>query len=133
VIQPAVQLPTKGMTRPHQSDGTKRKRVNMRDLAWTSMRIYKRFTTANIVATSGIGHDNLRKYIKALHRAGYLRLERPCQLGKSRGHAIWRLARDSGVKHPLPRRNNSGIWDQNQGKFYPCRTDTDIKRVHVTF
>lgn len=95
-----------------------RKRIDARDLAWTAIRIHKRFTSSNIAATTGISANNLRMYLKALQKAGYLKIERPRQSGKSLGHAIWRLVRNTGPRHPLPRRDNTGVWDQNQQTLY---------------
>lgn len=107
------------MARTEGSHTTKRARVDARDLAWTAIRIHKRFTSANIASTTGVRRDNLKHYLKALRLAGYIRIERPTQSGKSMGHAVWRLTRDTGPKHPLPRRDQSGVWDQNQQILYP--------------
>jgi hypothetical protein len=107
------------MPRTEGSHTTRRKRVDVRGIAWAAMRIHKRFTTANIRATTGIGQTNLEKYIKVLHRSGYLKLERPRQLGRSLGHAVWRLVRDTGPQYPIPRKDQSGVWDQNQQTLYP--------------
>jgi len=111
------------MARPEGSPTTKRKRVDMRELAWTAIWQHKRFTTFNIRAATGISENNLRMYLQALERAGYIRIERQRQSGKSMGHAVWRLCRWTGVQHPLPRRDGSGVWDQNQQKLYPYREE----------
>ena len=47
--------------------------------------VFKVFTTEQIEATAGITRDNLRKYIKALHKSSYLRIARPKQNGRSQG------------------------------------------------
>lgn len=107
------------MARTDGSHTTRRQRVDVRDLAWTAMRIHKRFTSANIAATTRVGKANLLKYLKSLQRAGYVRIERARQSGKSRGHAVYRLTRDTGVLHPIPRKDESGVWDQNQQTLYP--------------
>ena len=111
------------MARTEGSHTTTRTRVDTRALAWAAMRVHKRFTSANIASVTGIKRDNLKKYISALHRAGYLKQERPHQAGKSLGHAIWRLVRYTGPKHPLPRRDGSGMWDQNQQALYPYKEE----------
>lgn len=90
-----------------------------RQQAWNAMITHKRFTTADILTTADIGKYNLRAYLRALHRAGYLRLDRPRQSGKTLGHAVWRLVRHTGPKHPLPRRDNSGVYDPNEDRLYP--------------
>lgn len=104
---------------------TQRRRdtLDIRQKAWGSMRVFKVFTTAQIIATSGIAHDNLHKYCKALRRAGYLRLVRPKQNGKSEGHALWRLARNSGTLAPIVRRSGSGVYDPNHDVLYPYREE----------
>lgn len=87
------------------------------------MRVFKVFTTAQIIATSGIEKANLRKYLQSLRRAGYTCIAQPKRNGKSQGHALWRLTRDSGPKHPLPRRDGTGVYDPNHGVVYPYREE----------
>ncbi len=87
---------------------------DIRQRAWQAMRIMKRFTTFDIRATAGIGESNLRNYIKALHKAGYLALVKERRSGENLGHAVWRLARDSGPKHPILR-VEGGMFDPNTG------------------
>lgn len=104
---------------------TQRRRagLDVRQHAWSSMRVFKVFTTEQIEATAGITRDNLRKYIKALRKSGYLRLVRPKQNGKSQGHAIWRLIRNSGARAPIVRMDGSGVYDPNHGVVYPYREE----------
>jgi len=83
------------------------------------MRVFKVFTVVQILSVAEIGRPNLRKYMKFLLRAGYLRIARPKQNGKSEGHTVWRLVRSSGPKHPLPRRDGSGVYDPNHDALYP--------------
>jgi len=87
------------------------------------MRVFKVFTTAQIEAAAGVGRANLRKYLQALKRAGYLRIARPKQNGKSEGHAVWGLSRNSGPKHPLPRRDGTGVYDPNHDTLYLYREE----------
>jgi hypothetical protein len=97
--------------------------LDIRQQAWNSIRVLKRFTTAQIEATAAISRDNLRKYLKALHQTGYLVQVRPKQNGKSLGHAVWRLARDSGPRAPIGRTDGSGVYDPNQDTLYPYRME----------
>jgi hypothetical protein len=92
---------------------------DQRRKAWLAMRTHKRFTSRDIESTAGITFENLKKYLKALRRSGYLMLERPRQSGKTMGHAIWRLVRCTGPLNPLPRWDGTGVWDQNEQKLYP--------------
>lgn len=97
--------------------------LDIRQQAWNSIRVIKRFTSAQIEATAAISRDNLRKYLKALHQTGYLVQVRPKQNGKSLGHAVWRLARDSGPSAPIVRTDGSGVYDPNQDHLYPDRPE----------
>lgn len=106
-----------GMTQRHRAG------LDVRQQAWASMRVFKVFTTEQIEATAGITRDNLRKYVKALHRAGYLCIARPKQNGKSQGHAIWRLARNSGTRAPIVRMDGSGVYDPNHDALYSYREE----------
>jgi hypothetical protein len=104
---------------------TQRRRVGLdvRQHAWSSMRVFKVFTTEQIEATAGITRDNLRKYIKALHKSSYLRIARPKQNGRSQGHTVWRLIRDSGARAPIVRMDGSGVYDPNHDVVYPYREE----------
>lgn len=94
---------------------------SIRQRAWTAMRIFKIFTVAQIEATAEIERDNLRKYLKSLHRAGYLVLHRPKSNGKTGGHAVWRLARDSGPIAPHLLQGGTGVYDPNRDAVFPFR------------
>lgn len=96
---------------------------DVRQRAWTAMRIFKTFTSAQIEATAEIERYNLRKYLQALRRAGYLIVLRPKHNGFTGGHAVWRLARDSGTKAPSPRRGGTGVYDPNRDIVYPFQDD----------
>lgn len=92
-----------------------------RQRLWNSIRVLKRFTSAQLEATAAVNPANLQKYLLALDHAGYLALARPKQNGKAMGHAVWRLARDSGPLAPIVRANGSGVYDPNQATLYPYR------------
>ncbi len=116
------------MSRTAGATSTRRPVTDTRQKVWNSIRVLKRFTSAQIEATAEVGQRNLNTYIRALSRAGYLALVRPRQSGKSLGHAIWRLSRDSGPQHPLPRRDGSGVYDPNQDTLYPYRDEASDGR-----
>lgn len=107
----------------------RRSGLDVRQQAWNSIRVLKRFTSAQIEATAEIQEENLRKYLKALDRAGYLVLCRPKQNGKPMGHAVWRLARDSGPRAPLVRFDGSGVYDPNHDALYPWREEVADDRA----
>ena len=77
------------------------------------MRVFKVFTTEQIEATAGITQDNLRKYIKALHKSSYLRIARPKQNGEAKGHTVWRLI-PRQVSAPIVRMGGSGVSTQSR-------------------
>lgn len=79
------------------------------------MRLLRRFTAFEVRAAAEVGEENLRKYIKALAATGYLRETTAKDNGKSMGHAVWRLVRDSGPKHPIIRKDGTGVYDPNSG------------------
>ena len=106
---------------------TSRPQTDIRQQAWNSIRVFKVFTTAQVASTARIGKSNLRKYLGSLHRAGYIVISRPKQNGKSQGHTIYRLARDTGPKHPLPRRDGTGVYDQNQDVLYPFAGEAETQ------
>lgn len=83
------------------------------------MRVLKQFTSAQLEATAEVGPTNLKKYLPALAKAGYLRLARPKRNGQTGGHAVWRLARDTGIKAPIVRFDGSGVYDPNRDVVYP--------------
>jgi hypothetical protein len=97
--------------------------VCARQRLWNSIRVLKRFTAAQIEATAEVSPANLQKYLLALDRSGYLVKVRPKQNGCPGGHALWRLARDSGPRAPIVRNDGSGVYDPNQDQLYPGRDE----------
>jgi len=93
--------------------------VDARQRLWNAMRIYKLFTVAEIAPVADASLANAKKYLRALARAGYLRLERPKRNGCVNGHAIWRLLRNSGPRRPHPLRDLTGVYDPNSDQLYP--------------
>ncbi len=91
------------------------------------MRIFKRFSTADLESSAEISAANLQKYVGALHRAGYLRLERPKRNGKAMGHAIYRLVQCSGPRAPIVRNDGTGIYDPNRDQLVPYAESEDVR------
>lgn len=103
---------------------TKSHRVkNARQRAWNAMRIFKTFTLAHLETSAEVSVNNLHRYLKALHRAGYLRQARPKRNGSPGGHIIWRLVAHTGPLAPMVRRDGSGIYDPNSDLFIPWREE----------
>lgn len=93
--------------------------TDARQRAWNAMRRFKTFTTADLEPVAAIRPANLQKYLRALARAGVLRLERPKRNGRVDGHALWRLVRNSGPFCPIVRNDGTGVYDPNAGQLYP--------------
>jgi len=90
-----------------------------RQRAWNAIRIFKVFRASEIAAGADINEANLQKYLLALQRAGYLRVERPKQNGKSLGHVVWRLVDNTGPQCPIVRQE--GVYDPNRDQVRSYR------------
>ena len=85
---------------------------------WQSMRVMRRFTTANLQATAEAGESAVRKYLMALRQAGYVRLVQARSSGHAGSRDVWALVRDSGPAAPIRRADGSGVYDPNTGALY---------------
>lgn len=110
---------TKGAYSTHRPASESRQR------AWNSMRVLRVFSRQDVISTAQISPANLKKYLPALLRAGYLGIARQKQNGKSQGHVIYRLMRNTGPRAPIPRTDNSGMYDPNQDVLYPFRAEAE--------
>lgn len=71
-----------------------------RDRAWTAMRVQRRFTLPDLIATAEASEANVGTYVRGLARAGYLRAAQPKRNGHKGGHIVWALTRDTGPLAP---------------------------------
>ena len=99
-----------------------------RQRLWNALRIYKRFTAAEIAPVADASPANVQKYLRALAQAGYLRLERAKRNGAVDGHAVWRLIRNSGPRCPIVRADDTGVYDPNTGHLYPLNPTAHARR-----
>lgn len=83
-----------------------------RHRAWQSMRILRRFTIQDLVATAEIGISNVRVYLRGLERAGYVRRETDRCSGYRHACAVFRLIQDTGPQAPTLHKGQ--IRDLNQ-------------------
>jgi len=83
------------------------------------MRVFKRFTLADLEYSAEINERNLRTYLHALHRTGFLHIERPKRNGRPMGHVVWRLACGAGPLAPILRRDGTGVYDPNTDRLIP--------------
>lgn len=86
----------------------------MLDRVWQSMRILRRFDTADLVATAEAGRSGVEKYVRALGAAGFLRLIEARVNGRPGSRDQWALVRDTGPLAPIVRREKSRtVYDAN--------------------
>lgn len=95
-----------------------------RDRIWQSMRIMRRFTVHDLMATAVSNYDNTSKFITALADVGVLRCEIPSGARPGvpcRQPAVWKLARDLGPITPqvrrLPGEPGRVIFDHNKNQI----------------
>lgn len=98
---------------------------------WQSMRVMRRFTTADLQTTAEAGETAVLKFTRALHQAGFLRLDKPIVSGRPGSRNVWLLVRDSGPLPPIRREDGSGVYDPNTGIAWgmqglPMAPATDI-------
>lgn len=103
-----------GKTGMHRTAETRR---TARDRIWQSMRILRRFSLPDLVATAEAGDNNCLKYTRGLSAAGIVRLIKPKDEGKKGGHIQWALVRDLGPKSPRLRADGT-TFDPNTGAVY---------------
>lgn len=84
---------------------------------WQAMRVLRRFTVADLVATAEVGESLARKYVRALAQAGHLVNARPRVSGRPGSWELWQLLRDSGPQAPI-KRTHGGVYDPNSGCSY---------------
>ncbi len=85
---------------------------------WQSMRVMRRFTTADLEATAEAGETGVQKFVKALHGAGYLKLLQARVSGRPGSRDLWALGRDSGPLAPIRRADGTGVFDPNTQLTY---------------
>lgn len=88
-----------------------------RDRAWQSMRILRRFTLPDLCSTAEIGVDNVKRYVRGLTHANYLRCVRERQSGRKGGCSAWILIRNSGPQAPRLR-SDGNTYDPNLNQVF---------------
>lgn len=108
------------MARKAGSWTMKRCALSVRQRTWQAMRSLRSFDLGQLMSVSAIERSNGTKFVRALWRAGYLRMEG--EANPSRGtFRSWRLVRDSGPRAPVLR-NNGDVFDANTGLIYGTRS-----------
>jgi hypothetical protein len=99
---------------------TRRPDTDKRVTVWLAMRQLIRFDVATMVMTTEAPKRRVSEFIYKLARAGYLRKQRVATGAGVQGcKFIWHLARDTGPKAPITKRNGD-VYDQNENKVYPA-------------
>lgn len=98
-----------------------------RQRAWAAMRFLRTFTAPELQMGAEIAYDNLKKYLTALEKAGYVKRLRPKRNGEAAGHVVWVLIRNTGPKHPIARRNGKGVYDPNTDEVFPTSPDGEVE------
>jgi len=94
---------------------TMRAQHNARYRAWQSMRMLRRFSIPDLVATAEISNANVSKYVRRLLHAGYLRVAQEKRSGIAGGHTVYQLIRNTGPSQPRCRSNGT-LYDPNTGE-----------------
>lgn len=89
---------------------------------WQSMRILRAFDLPTLCATAEAQHDNAKRYVRALARAGVIRVARPKQNGVKGGQTLYRLPLDLGPHAPRVQ-NDGRVWDPNTNQVLEPRND----------
>ena len=80
---------------------------------WRSIRMTRRFSISDLVATADASRANVHKYLRALLNAGYVRIVRPAiPAHRVDGYAIYQLVDDSGPTPPRIRKDGT-VFDGN--------------------
>lgn len=82
-----------------------------RSRVWTSMRIMRRFTIAELVGTAEVSRNHAEKYVKALVAERYVRIVQAKRQGVAGGDAVYQLVRDTGPH--APRIGKGALLDPN--------------------
>lgn len=98
----------------------------LRQRAWWVMRRHGVFTVPELLATLADGSErdaesNLGRYVRALVKAGILKIEGRAAAEKltSNGCLRYRLAIDNGRQAPVWRVHAQAVYDPNDGTVYP--------------
>ncbi len=106
------------MARTEGAYSTTSARAPMLHRVWTSMRVMRRFTSADLQTTAEAGETAVQKFCRALLQAGYLVIAKPRVSGRPGSRDLYVLVRDTGPLPPIRREDGSGVYDQNTGQVH---------------
>lgn len=93
---------------------------------WHAIRQLRRFSTGDIEATAEVSASHAQKYLRALVGGQYLRLVQARDSGRTGGHAVFQLVRDTGPH--APRIGKAALLDPN---LQPARPEPGQEPVSV--
>ncbi|MGS3138250.1 hypothetical protein ACB316_08430 [Aeromonas sanarellii] len=94
---------------------------------WNAMKMHKQFTRIDLQMTAEVTDSHAKSFLSALYKAGYIRFLVKVKAGiQNKGKlSRYTLLRNTGQLAPLVRK--TGIWDQNEQRFYPFATTGGIE------
>lgn len=105
----------------------------LRQRAWWVLRARSTVTLPQILASIADGSEktaasNLRRYFRALERAGIVERHAQREPGRgmgSNGHVRYRLVRNSGRLAPVHRVSENAVFDPNTGEVFSLKEADD--------
>jgi hypothetical protein len=77
-------------------------KTDMRDRVWKVIRGLTAFTYDDIITLAGVHESSVSVYLRKLYHAGYVRRAGRQAAADGRLKAVWRLAKNTGPKAPVP-------------------------------
>lgn len=107
--------------------GHRRRDRGIRQRVWNALRTGKKLTVDDLIMRACEGEErdprsNVRKYLVALARAGYVRqmpVREPGLNPTSNGCVRWWLVKDTGPAAPVARMSRRALWDVNTEEQIP--------------
>lgn len=111
---------------------TKRFSKSASQKLWNNIKIEQMFSVKSITASIDVSPQTAERFIKRLEKAGYVtRVINQHRKAKHRYSYRYRLERDTGRIAPMSRTN--GMWDQNEGVFYPFVRSRRLGRKETSY
>lgn len=105
------------------------KKLNGAAKCWRSMRVLKKFSTADIAQGAEVSDSYSRQYVHALHKAGYMRCLTPHKSGAIREGAVYLLIKDTGPRNPIIRQRDNAVFDPNLNEVFKMEAKSKPNKV----
>lgn len=83
------------------------RREQLRARMWATMRVLRRFSVGDLMATAGSTRGGAHTYLWQLRRGGYVWMVAPGTTGTKARQAVYVLTRDSGPLAPRVRKDGT--------------------------